>query len=130
MKVFKYILVAVLGAAVAASCVKVGEYDFLHDDCTIHSIYCTPVSAPVSTQISGIIDNEAGTIEFAIPRDKYQKYYKLDSLKIRANIGYDATVTPSFSSRVWDLNEDREFTVTANMTGKTKKYTVSAYKTK
>lgn len=130
MKVFKYILVAVLGAAVAASCVKVGEYDFLHDDCTIHSIYCTPVSAPVSTQISGIIDNEAGTIEFAIPRDKYQKYYKLDSLKIRANIGYDATVTPSFSSRVWDLNEDKEFTVTANMTGKTKKYTVSAYKTK
>lgn len=130
MKVFKYILVAVLGAAVAASCVKVGEYDFLHDDCTIHSIYCTPVSASVSTQISGIIDNEAGTIEFAIPRDKYQKYYKLDSLKIRANIGYDATVTPSFSSRVWDLNEDKEFTVTANMTGKTKKYTVSAYKTK
>lgn len=130
MKVFKYILVAVLSAAVAASCVKVGEYDFLHDDCTIHSIYCTPVSAPVSTQISGIIDNEAGTIEFAIPRDKYQKYYKLDSLKIRANIGYDAYVTPSFSSQVWDLNEDREFTVTARMTGKSKKYIVSAYKTK
>ena len=130
MKALKYISVAVLCALLAGACVKVGEYDFLHDDCTIHSIYCTPVSAPVSTQVSGIIDNEAGTIEFAIPRDKYQKYYKLDSLKIRANIGYDATVTPSFSSRVWDLNEDREFTVTANMTGKTKKYIVSAYKTK
>ena len=127
MKALKYIIVSVLAGFCLSSCVEVGEYDFLHDDCTIHSIYLSPCNSPVSTQVQGKIDNDRNTIDFAIPKDKYRQYYKLDSLKIRANIGYDAYVTPSFSSRVWDFTEDKEFTVTAQMTGASKKYTISVY---
>lgn len=101
--------------------------DFLHDDCTIHSIYCYPANAPVITQIAGKIDNEAGTIVFEIPNDKNRKYYDVTALKIKANIGYDAIITPSMSSDIWDLSEGREFTVTATMTGNSRKYIIEAY---
>lgn len=132
MKTIKVILTAIAIAALSG-CAK-PEYgdqqykaDFLHDDCTIHSIYCYPVDAPVITQIAGKIDNEAGTIAFEIPNDKNRKYYDVTALKLKANIGYDAVISPSMSSDIWDLSEGKEFTVTATMTGKSKKYIIEAY---
>lgn len=131
MKKYIAIIATAIAAVFVSGCAKAPEYDFIHDDCTIHAVYCTPLNCEVSTQVSAIIDHEAGTVEIAIPHDKYQKYYDLSKLKIRANLGYDAKLTPSLSSQVWDLSEhDLEVTVTATMTGNSKKYVISAYKKK
>lgn len=131
MKTIKISVIAAVALICAASCTRKIDYDFLHDDVTIHSLYCMPVSSPVSTQVTAVIDHEAGTVEIAIPHDGNQKYYKLDSLKLRANLGYDAYCTPSLSSQVWNLSDEPlEVTITAKMTGNTKKYKIEAYKKK
>ena len=129
MKKLAIILFSAVCALAVSSCAKAPEYDFLHDDCTIHSMYCTPLGVS-GTQVSASIDNEQGLIEIAIPHDKYQKYYDLTQLKLKANIAYDAYITPSLSSQVWDLSEPLTITVTAKMTGSSKKYTIEAYKAK
>lgn len=132
MKTFK-ILIAALGMLFCAGCAKpeygdeVHKADFLHDDCIIHSIYCYPVNADQPTQVAGIIDNEEGTIVFEIPNNKYRKFYDVTNLKIKANIAYDAVISPALSSKVWDLSEPVEITVTAKMTGRSKKYSIEAY---
>lgn len=124
MKILKYIILSMTAMSVLFACQK-ADSEFLHDDNTISDIYISPVNSPVSTSVTGVINQETGEILFPIPRE-VRIYYKLDSLRVRANVGYDVKITPSLSG-VKDLEEEYPITVTATMTGESKNYTLRAY---
>lgn len=112
-----------LTAMLAVSCGKADD-EFTHDDATISAIYLTPASGSSSISIAGVIDNEAGTITFTIPKAQRKKV-SISEVKLRANVAYDAFITPSLSG-VKCLDEPIDITVTAKMTGRTQNYTISA----
>lgn len=121
--------IATLLAAVAmmlgiSGCNDPMKGDFLHDDATISSIYMMPGTGVSSLTVIGSIDQEAGTIKFLVPKAK-RKDIDISQVKLRANIGLDATCTPSLFG--WqDLSSPMEITITATMTGTKKVYTLSA----
>lgn len=122
-KILSIVATAIL-AFTATGCTDEMKGDFVHDDATISSITMQPGSGSSSLSVSGVIDQEAGTILFTVPKAK-RKEIDISQVRLRANIGLDAKITPSLSG--WqDLSSPMEITVTATMTGTTKKYTLSA----
>lgn len=114
----------VLLAFALTGCEEPMEGDFLHTDNTISAIYMTPGRGTSSLSVSGLIDNEAGTVIFTVPKDK-RKEIDLTEVKLRASVALDAFITPSLMG--WhDISSPMEITVTAFMTGESKKYTLSA----
>ncbi|MGM9788044.1 MAG: hypothetical protein ACI3ZF_03970 [Candidatus Cryptobacteroides sp.] len=114
----------VLLAFALTGCEEPMEGDFLHTDNTISAIYMTPGRGTSSLSVSGVIDNEAGTVTFTVPKDK-RKDIDLTEVKLRASVSLDAFITPSLMG--WhDISSPKEITVTASMTGESKKYTLSA----
>ena len=114
----------VLLAFALTGCQEPMEGDFLHTDNTISAIYMTPGRGTSSLSVSGLIDNEAGTVTFTVPKDK-RKEIDLTEVKLRASVALDAFITPSLMG--WhDISSPMEITVTASMTGESKKYTLSA----
>ena len=114
----------VLLAFTFTGCQEPMEGDFLHTDNTISAIYMTPGTGTSSLSVSGVIDNEAGTITFTVPKDK-RREIDLTQVKLRASVALDAFITPSLMG--WhDISSPMEISVTASMTGEVKKYTLSA----
>ena len=91
-KIFTFLSAAVACLALTA-CNDPMKGDFLHTDNTISAIYMLPATGSSSVSISGKIDNEAGTIQFTIPRAK-RKEIDRAAVKLRANVALDAYVTP------------------------------------
>lgn len=118
------ILLSGLLLASLPGCGKVGE-DYLHDNCEITSIDITNFGFQISHTVSGQINQETGEILFPIPKI-LKKQFDITKLRVRANIGYDAIISPSLSG-LKDLSEAYPVTVTATMTGRTKQYTLRAY---
>ena len=122
-KIFTFLSAAVACLALTA-CNDPMKGDFLHTDNTISAIYMLPATGSSSVSISGKIDNEAGTIQFTIPRAK-RKEIDRAAVKLRANVALDAYVTPPLTG-IHDLESPMEITVTASMTGESRKYVLSA----
>lgn len=121
---YKYsIFIMAFVLLLAGACQK-ADSEFLHTDNTITSISISPVTSPITTSIQGDINQETGEIDFAIPK-RVADYYDLTSLRVKANVGYDVEITPSLSGAK-DLSGYYEITVTATMTGESKKYTLHA----
>ena len=122
----------------ASACAK-PDAEFVHDDATISAIYMAttqkdaagkekPISFP------GVIDQDAGTIVFSVPKDK-RKDIDLDAVKIRANVGFDAYIKVTREGGkdvdrtlygIHDITEGIDLTVTAKMTGTTKNNNLTA----
>ena len=98
--------------------------DFLHTDTTISAIYMSPATGTSSVSVAGVIDNEAGTIKFTVPKAK-RKDIDISEVKLRATVGFDAYVTPVLTG-IHDLSEPFDITVTQKTTGEQKSYTLSA----
>ena len=112
----------------ASSCAK-PDADFVHDNATISAIYiCTTqkdaTGKEKSDKFSGVIDQDAGTILFTIPKAN-RKDIDLTAVKLRANVGLDAyvKVTKELGKDVdrtlygiHDITEGIDVTVTAKMT--------------
>lgn len=113
----------------------------LHEDNTIHEIMMISTSTPeqldgrpLPQPVLGRIDQEAGTIEFAVPK-KYRTrttpegkklvFFDLTRVKLRATVGYDVRITPSLFG-IKDLSEKFEFEVLATQTGKARHYSARA----
>lgn len=122
-KIFTFLSAAVACLALTA-CNDPMKGDFLHKDNTISAIYMLPATGSSSVSISGKIDNEAGTIKFTIPRAK-RKEIDRAAVKLRANVALDAYVTPPLTG-IHNLESPMEITVTASMTGESRKYVLSA----
>lgn len=118
-KTVKYL--AVLMAAAAVSCAKPAD-EYLHTDCEIHAedMWITPADDDVRRVYCEEPD-EDGVILFSIPRTMSPYFPNLDSLKVRALVGYDEFISPSLSG-IKDLTEDFPITVTATQTGESKDY--------
>lgn len=122
----------------ALSCAK-PDADYVHDDATISAITMGTTQKDATGKvkpltIDGVIDQDAGTVSFTVPKDK-RRDIDLTAVKLRANVGFDAyvTVTKELGKEVdrtlygiHDISEGIEITVTAKMTGRTKKYTLTA----
>ncbi len=119
MTIFSMAALLLLG-----SCAKPAE-EFIHDDCEITSIEIANYNQPISYTLPGIIDQENGKIEFPIPKNK-KEFFDLTKLYVRANVPFDAIITPSLTG-LKDLSQEMTITVTAQMTGKTKEYKMLAY---
>lgn len=118
-QIIRYIIAAVAVLA-AASCAK-PDSEFLHDDNTISSIWITPAD-DATRIIYGKIDTpEPGVILFEIPRASRPYFPDPTRLKVRAIVGYDASVSPSLLGAK-DLSSDFRITVTANQTGESREY--------
>ena len=138
----KRILIAITAVAAlmlgASSCAK-PDAGFVHDNATISAIYiCTTqkdaTGKEKSDKFSGVIDQDAGTILFTIPKAN-RKDIDLTAVKLRANVGLDAyvKVTKELGKDVdrtlygiHDITEGIDVTVTAKMTGRTKDYHLTA----
>lgn len=106
-----------------SSCAK-ADSEFSHTDNTISAILLMPAKSTISTTILGTIDNEAGTIQFVVPK-KLRSSINLSEVKLRATVGYDVVITPSLSG-IKDLTEELEIIVTATQTKQSKQYKISA----
>lgn len=138
MKKLIYVILSAVGVMFCSSCAKPDE-DFVHDDASISAIYMQTTQKDntgkqLSLSIQGSIDEEGGVISFAVPKDK-RKYIDLTAVKIRATVAYDAFVSVTKEGGkdvdrtlygIHDISEGIELTVTANMTGRTKNYTLTA----
>lgn len=116
-------MLAVLAASMLASCAK-PDAEFVHDDATISAIVIRPATGTSSLSVSGVIDNETGEIVFTVPKEK-RREIDISYVKVRANVGYDAYVTPVLTG-IKDLSSPMKITVTAKMTGTSKDYTLYA----
>ncbi len=112
-----------------SSCAKPDE-EYVHDDCTVHAMYMVTPLSTVAKQLVGDIDQDNGTISFSIPREQARYWKDKDGVptkvKLSANLAYDAFVSPSLLGLHDIIDRSLEITVTANMTGKSKKYTITA----
>lgn len=122
----------------ALSCAK-PDADYVHDDATISAIKMGTTQKDASGKekaltIDGVIDQDAGTVLFTVPKDK-RRDIDLTAVKLRANVAFDAYVTVSKELGkdvdrtlygIHDISEGIEITVTAKMTGRTKNYTLTA----
>ena len=125
--IMKKILALVSAALLAlglTGCTDPMKGDFLHTDTTISAIYMSPATGTSSVSVAGVIDNEAGTIKFTVPKAK-RKDIDISEVKLRATVGFDAYVTPVLTG-IHDLSEPFDLTVTQKMTGEQKSYTLSA----
>ena len=125
--IMKKILALVSAALLAlglTGCTDPMKGDFLHTDTTISAIYMSPATGTSSVSVAGVIDNEAGTIKFTVPKAK-RKDIDISEVKLRATVGFDAYVTPVLTG-IHDLSEPFDITVTQKMTGEQKSYTLSA----
>lgn len=124
---YKYLSICAALLA-AAGCAK-PDPEFVHDDCTISAIYITTPLSTTAAQIQGDINAETGEIMFVIHKREASAWRTEDGgmtkVKVKANIGYDAYITPSLSG-LWDLSEPVTVTVSAPMTGASKNYTLQA----
>ena len=90
------------------------------------------VGMPSQSSMSATIDQDAGTILFAVPRVNRDKY-DFTKVKLTATVPFDAIISPKLSDKIWDISGDEngdpkvKITVTSAVTGKTKDYTVKAY---
>jgi len=133
------ILAAIAAAALSAYSCAVPDEDYVHDDASISAIYiCSTEKDATGKELAvsfpGSIDQDAGTVSFLVTKDK-RKQIDLTAVKIRANVSYDAfiKVTREGANEVdrtlygiHDISEGIDLTVTANMTGRTKSYTLTA----
>ena len=135
-------LVSILGLTLLAmglfSCAK-PDADYVHDDATISAIYVLSTmkdatGKTLSVSFPGAINQEDGSIAFTITKDK-RKQIDLTAVKLRANVGYDAYIKVTQEAGkdvdrtlygIHDLSEGLELTVTAQMTGRTKDYHITA----
>lgn len=111
----------------------------MHDDASISAIYMQTTQKDatgkqLSLSIQGVINEESGEISFVVPKDK-RKQIDFTAVKIRATVAYDAFVSVTKEGGnavgrtlygIHDISEGIELTVTANMTGRTKNYTLTA----
>lgn len=138
MKKLAYILLCAVGVLFCSSCAKPDE-DFVHDDASISAIYMQTTQKDatgkqLSLSIQGVINEESGEISFVVPKDK-RKQIDFTAVKIRATVAYDAFVSVTKEGGkavdrtlygIHDISAGIELTVTANMTGRTKNYTLTA----
>lgn len=136
-KIFQ--IIALAAAAFAPGSCAVPDEDFVHDDANISAIYvCTTQKDATGTEKSdkfaGVIDQDAGTILFTIPKAS-RKDIDLTAVKIRANVAYDAYIKVTKEGGkdvdrtfygIHDITEGIYATVTAQMTGRTKDYILTA----
>ena len=122
----------------ASSCAK-PDPEFVHDDVTISAMYiCTTqkdeAGKEKSLKFAGKINQDAGTIEFSIPKAD-RKGIDLLAVKLRANVGFDAYVKVTNEGGqavdrtlygIHDASKGIDLTVTARMTGRTKDYHITA----
>ena len=126
----KLILISV-ALLLLAGCKKV-EQPYVHDDVEITSMIMISVGMPSQSSMSATIDQDAGTILFAVPRVNRDKY-DFTKVKLTATVPFDAIISPKLSDKIWDISGDEngdpkvKITVTSAVTGKTKDYTVKAY---
>lgn len=120
----KILLISLILPLLICGCSKVG-IEHLHDNCEISSIDITNFGFPISHTVPGKINQETGEILFPIPKE-LKKQFDLTKLKVRANVAYDAIISPSLTG-LKNLYEANNITVTARMTGKSKNYTIRAY---
>lgn len=123
--IVKCMFVLCMAAIAVSSCRKPGA-EFLHTDNTISSIWITPAD-DATRIIYGQIneDVEPAEIVFEIPRTSRPYFPDLSRLKVKAIVGYDAFVSPSLLG-IKDLTSDFHIFVTANQTGETREYVLSA----
>ena len=128
---------AIFGAGLF-SCAK-PDADYVHDDASISAIYmCSTMKDATGKEVAlsfpGAINQDAGTVSFSVPKDK-RKQIDLTAVKLRANVAYDAYVKVTKEGGkdvnrtlygIHDLSEGITLTVTAQMTGRTKDYTITA----
>lgn len=109
-----------------------GNEEFSHDNVEITSMILLSTVDGITSSIEGTIDQEAGTILFVVPRAEKAKF-DLTNVRLTATIFYDAEISPKLGGRLWDVTSDEEgnprinLTVSSQMTGKTKEYTVRGY---
>ncbi|MBR1574264.1 MAG: hypothetical protein IJ652_05400 [Bacteroidales bacterium] len=130
MKYLKYIAAALLLLG-TLSCKKAVN-PFVHDDVTITSMVMSSTGFDIVSTLEATIDQEAGTIVFAVPRADRSKF-DLTKVKLSATIWFDASISPKLSDRLWDVTKDEDgnpritLTVTSDQTGTTKQYQVWGY---
>lgn len=136
----RILTILILAAAVCGlwSCAK-PDADYVHDNATISAIKMGTTQKDASGKekaitFDGVIDQDAGTIAFTVPKDK-RRDIDLTAVKFRANVAFDAYVTVTKEQGktvdrtlygIHDISAGIELTVTARMTGRTKNYTLSA----
>ena len=134
-----FTIIALAALALGSWSCAVPDDEFVHDDATISAIkICTTKKdssgETIKYEALGVIDQEAGTIKFTIPKEN-RREIDLDAVKFRANVGLDAyvKVTKELSKPVdrtlygiHDVTEGIEVTVLAKMTGRTKDYYITA----
>lgn len=123
MKKALSLIAILLGAVLVSGCVK-PDPEYTHDHYTISAIYLQPAVSSQSISIQGTINKETGDILFTIPKE-IRKSVDITQVKLRANINYDAFIEPPLTG-IKDLSSPMEITVTARMTGNSKKYTLQA----
>lgn len=87
-----------------------------------------PESGRSDRAVNGVINQETGEIQFAIPK-VYRNDYDPTRVKVKATVGYDVKITPSLMG-IKDLDNGgngMEIKATATMTGETKTYILKAY---
>ena len=130
MKYLKYIAAAALLLGLL-SCKKAVN-PFVHDDVNISSMIMLSTGMEIQSSLEAVIDQEAGTIVFAVPRVERAKF-DLTKVKLTATIFFDAYITPKLSDRIWDVTKDDEgnpritLTVTSAQTGTSREYQVWGY---
>lgn len=134
------ILLLALSALLFAGCKK-PEYpgflnpdspEFTHGNVEISSMLMISYGMPTSSSLEGVIDQEAGTVLFIVPRADRSKF-DLTQVKLQATVYLDSVISPKLSDRLWDVTSDDEgnpkvrITVTSQITGESKEYTVKGY---
>ena len=94
----RILTILILAAAVCGlwSCAK-PDADYVHDSATISAIKMGTTQKDASGKekaitFDGVIDQDAGTIAFTVPKDK-RRDIDLTAVKFRANVAFDAYVT-------------------------------------
>lgn len=123
MKPINYLAAAFAALFLLGSCAK-PDAEYVHPDPTIKAIYISPAFSSVPATVAGEINQETGKILFPI-RKSLQSSFDRKQVKVRANVGYDVTITPSLSG-IKNLEDEYTITVTSQ-TGATKTYTLRAY---
>lgn len=124
MKTIKILFAAVLGMALVSSCAK-ADQNYVHTDSRIITIEIQPDGG--GTPIMGVIDETTNEIFFPIPR-RFRDAYDVTKLMVRAELPYDAYITPSLSGDK-DLSDgDNRFEIRVMAgDGSWRKYTLWAF---
>ena len=120
------------------SCAK-PDADYVHDDASLSAIYiCSTMKDATGKELSlgfpGAINQETGEVSFLVTKDK-RKQIDLTAVKIRANVAFDAYVKVTSEGGaevdrtlygIHDISRGMDITITADMTGRTKDYHLTA----